>query len=89
MIAEKEVTVRNTLGIHVRPATNMAEAAGRFRSQVSVIKDGKAVNAKSSVELLTMAAVSGTELQIRAEGEDAQEAVDLIARLIETGFGEE
>ncbi len=89
MIAEKEVTVRNTLGIHVRPATDMAEVAGKFRSKVSVIKDGKAVNAKSSVELLTMAAVSGTELQIRAEGEDAREAVDQVARLIETGFGEE
>lgn len=89
MIAERDVTVLNTLGLHVRPSAEFAETAGRFRSSVQVIKDGQAVNAKSSIDLLTLAAVAGTRLTLRAEGEDAQAAVDALTRLIEQKFGEE
>jgi phosphotransferase system HPr (HPr) family protein len=89
MIAERRVTILNTLGLHVRPSAEFAGAASRFRSRVSVIKDGKAVNAKSSIDLLTLAAVAGTELLLRAEGEDAQEALDALAGLIQSRFGEE
>ena len=89
MIAEKQVTILNTLGLHVRPSAAMAGTASKFRSSVSVIKDGQAVNAKSSIDLLTLAAVAGTQLVLRADGVDAREAVDALARLIEGKFGEE
>ena len=89
MIAEKQVTILNTLGLHVRPSAAMAGTASKFRSSVSVIKDGQAVNAKSSIDLLTLAAVAGTQLIVRADGVDAREAVDALARLIEGKFGEE
>ena len=89
MIAERNVTILNTLGLHVRPSAAFAGTASRFRSAVSVIKDGQAVNAKSSIDLLTLAAVAGTELTLRADGEDAREAIDTLAALIETKFGEE
>jgi len=89
MIAEKQVTVVNTLGLHVRPSTQFAETAAKFRSDVRVIKDGQAVNAKSSIDLLTLAAVAGSQLVLRAEGEDASAAVDALAVLIQSGFGEE
>lgn len=89
MIAEKQVTILNALGLHVRPSAEFAEAAGRFRSSVQVIKDGQVVNAKSSIDLLTLAAVAGTQLTLRAEGEDARAAVEALARLIEGKFGEE
>lgn len=89
MIAERRVTILNTLGLHVRPSAEFASAASRFRSKVTVLKDGHAVDAKSSIDLLTLAAVAGTHLTLRAEGEDAQEAVDTLAALIESRFGEE
>jgi phosphocarrier protein len=89
MIAEKQITILNTLGLHVRPSAEFAGAASKFKSTVSVIKDGHAVNAKSSIDLLTLAAVAGTQLTVRAEGEDAREAVEALARLVESRFGEE
>jgi phosphocarrier protein HPr len=89
MIAEKQVTIVNTLGLHVRPSAAIAGTASKFRSAVSVIKDGQAVNAKSSIDLLTLAAVAGTQLTLRADGTDAREAIDAIAQLIESRFGEE
>jgi phosphocarrier protein len=89
MIAEKRVTILNMLGLHVRPAAAFAGTASKFRSAVSVTQDGQAVNAKSSIDLLTLAAVAGTQLTLRAEGDEAREAVDALAALIETRFGEE
>ena len=89
MTAEKQITILNTLGLHVRPSAEFAGTASKFKSSVSVIKDGHAVNAKSSIDLLTLAAVAGTQLTVRAEGEDAREAVETLARLVETRFGEE
>jgi phosphocarrier protein len=89
MIAEKQVTILNTLGLHVRPSAAMAGTASKFKSSVTVVKDGQAVNAKSSIDLLTLAAVAGTQLTLRADGVDAREAVEALAQLIERKFGEE
>jgi phosphotransferase system HPr (HPr) family protein len=89
MISERQVTILNTLGLHVRPSAAFAGTASKFRARVHVIKDGQSVNAKSSIDLLTLAAVVGTRLTLRAEGDDADEAVQALAGLIETRFGEE
>jgi phosphocarrier protein len=89
MIAEKSVTIQNMLGLHVRPSAEFAGTAAKFRSRVSVIKDGQTVNAKSSIDLLTLAAIAGTRLTLRAEGDDANEAVEALAVLIDGKFGEE
>jgi phosphotransferase system HPr (HPr) family protein len=89
MIAERTVTILNTLGLHVRPSAEFAGAASKFASRVSVVKDGQAVNAKSSIDLLTLAAVAGTQLTLRAEGDDANDAVEALVRLVESRFGEE
>ncbi len=75
--------------MHVRPAAALAETAGKFNSTVEIVNDGRSVNAKSSLELLTLAAVQGTELTVRADGPDAGEAIDAVAGMIECGFGEE
>ena len=89
MIVERTVTILNVLGLHVRPSAEFAATASRFGSRVSVIKDGQAVNGKASIDLLILAAVAGTQLTLRAEGEDAQQAVDALVGLIESRFGEE
>jgi phosphotransferase system HPr (HPr) family protein len=86
MAIEREVTILNTWGLHVRPSSALAAAAGKFSSRIEVVKDGRAVDAKSPIALLTLAAVMGTRLTIRAEGPDAQAAVDALAALAARQF---
>ena len=88
MHSERQVVISNPLGLHVRPSTRLAEIASKFNSDVRVIKDGLVVNAKSSIDLLTLAAIAGTQLTLRAEGEDATQAVEELSALIEGGFEE-
>jgi len=89
MVAERHVTIQNTLGLHVRPSAEFAGTAAKFKSRVSVLKDGQTVNAKSSIDLLTLAAVEGTRLTLRAEGDDADQAVEALSKLIDSKFGED
>lgn len=88
MEAQRLVIVRNKMGMHVRPATAVADAARRFAASIQLVKDGQPVDAKSCIELLTLAAVQGTELLVRAKGADAVQAVQVVADLIDSGFGE-
>ena len=85
---ERQVKVVNKLGLHVRPSTQFAQTASKFNSSVFVMKDGQMVNAKSSIELLTLAAVEGTILTIKAEGGDAEAAVNALTELVNSKFGE-
>jgi phosphocarrier protein len=87
--AERQVTIQNTLGIHVRPAAQLAATAMKFQSDVRIAGDGQEINAKSSLEILTLAAVRGTVLTVRASGADAEDAIAAIIRLIASKFGEE
>ena len=89
MVSEKQVMIQNTLGLHVRPSAEFAGTASKFKSRVSVLKDGQTVNAKSSIDLLTLAAVAGTRLTLRAEGDDADMALDALSKLIDSKFGED
>lgn len=87
--ASRELVLANQMGLHARPASQIVAAATRFRAAVTLANGkGRAVNAKSIMEVLTLAAATGATLVVRAEGEDAEQAVSEIARLIETGFGE-
>jgi phosphocarrier protein HPr len=87
--AERRVTVINVLGLHVRPAAKLAAVAMRFQSDIRILRDSQEINAKSSLDLLTLAASHGVVLTLRASGEDAEAAVAAIADLIASGFGEE
>ena len=88
-MTEKQVKIVNRLGLHVRPATAFAQIAGKYKSNILVIKDGQTINAKSSIELLTLAAIEGTVLTIKADGDDAEEAANALVKLVESKFGEE
>lgn len=87
-LIEKKAVVLNRLGLHARPASRFAQLAGTFESRIWLVKDGKAVDGKSILEVLTISCPSGTELTVRAEGPDAGQAVDRLAALIESRFGE-
>lgn len=86
--AEARVVLTNKMGLHARPSTAIATEAGTFASAVSISKDGMAVDAKSVLELLMLAAECGSELVVQADGPDASEAVERIVGLIEDRFGE-
>ena len=85
---EREVTIRNRLGLHARPAALFVQMANKFKSNISVIKDKEEVNGKSIMGIMMLAAGQGTVLKIRADGADAEAALQAIAGLVETNFGE-
>lgn len=85
----KSVRISNKAGIHVRPAAQIAELSNKFQSDILFIKDGIEVNAKSIMELLTLAAGERTEIIISAKGDDEAKAIDALEKLINSKFSEE
>ncbi len=79
----------NQLGLHARPAAEFVKVAGRFRSSVTVSKDGMEVNGKSIMGMMMLAAEKGSSLSLRVEGDDAVEAMAALEALIAAGFGED
>ena len=86
---ERAVPIVNALGLHARPAAEFVKTAGRFRASVQVCKDELVVNGKSIMGMMMLAAERGSELTIRAEGEDAEAVVEALATLVARGFGED
>jgi phosphocarrier protein HPr len=81
-VASREVDIVNRQGLHARPATQFVEAANRFASRVTVVKDDKRVNGKSVMEMMLLDAEQGTTLRIEAEGDDADECLAALAEVI-------
>lgn len=69
-------------GLHARPASLFVKTAKQFSSSIIVVKDGREANAKSPMKLMTLGAKKGDGILIRAEGEDEEEAVDALVKLI-------
>jgi len=86
---QKEVEIKNSLGIHARPASMVVKTAGKFTSTVMLSKDGIEVNAKSIMGVLMLACEQGSKVMIKAEGPDEKQAVEAIIELIERKFDEE
>lgn len=82
----REMTLLNKYGMHVRPAGLFAKLASNFDCEVEVEKDGNVVSGKSIMALMTLEAVSGTVLKVTAEGDDAEEALEELAALVERKF---
>lgn len=80
---ERVVVVRNSLGIHARPAAMFVQTASRFKAKVSVERDGVVVNGKSIMGVLMLAAERGARLTLRADGPDAEAALGALAELVE------
>ncbi len=89
VIVEKTVTIDNKYGLHARPAMQFVELAGKFSSAVNLIRGEKVADAKSIMEVLMLAAEKGSELVIRADGGDAEAAVDALLQLVASKFDEE
>lgn len=88
-MTSREVIIVNPLGLHARAAARFVHLATRFAAQVRVGRDGKVMDGKSIMGILLLAAARGTTLTISADGPDEGDAVDALAGLVQTGFGEE
>ena len=77
----------NQDGLHARPA-KIVRLASNFSCEVELFKDGVAVNAKSIMGVMMLAAECGSSITIRADGPDAEQAVNAIGQLVAEGFGE-
>ena len=85
---EREVKIINKLGIHARPAAEIVKTAGKFQSNITIIRDDLEVNAKSIMGVMMLAAECGATVVVRALGDDAEEAIDALAAVIANKFGE-
>ena len=85
---EREATIVNQEGLHARPAARIVRLASQFRSDIEIAKDGFGVNGKSIMGVMMLAAECGSSIMIRADGPDAEQAVEAIAQLVASGFGE-
>ena len=85
----QEVQISNSLGLHARPAMQLVDVANRFTAEIEIAKADQRVDAKSIMQVMTLAATQGTKLKIIARGDDAAEAVAAMSKLIAEGFGEE
>ncbi len=83
VVCEMEVEIKNSDGLHMRPAMRFVDIANRFDSEISVSNDQTNVDGKSIMQISMLAATCGSKLKIRAEGPDAQEAVDALRELVE------
>jgi phosphotransferase system HPr (HPr) family protein len=83
MIVERGAVLKNSRGLHARPAAMLVSAAKEFKSDITFSKENDTVNAKSIMGVLMLAAPSGTTIHIRANGEDAERAIESLYQLIE------
>lgn len=86
---KKEISVQNKTGLHARPASEFVKKASLFKSSIFIEFDGRSINAKSIVGILSAGIGYGSKLVLTAEGEDAEAAIDELVELVNNKFGEE
>ncbi|MGH7155435.1 MAG: HPr family phosphocarrier protein [Acetobacteraceae bacterium] len=88
-VLTRTVRITNKRGLHARAAAKFVTIAERFGASVEVVREGQSVSARSIMGLMMLGAGPGAEVELRAEGWDAKEALDALAALIESGFNED
>ncbi len=88
MSIQKELTIRNKMGMHARPAAQFVKRASKYQCDVWVEKDDEPVNGKSIMGLMMLAAGRGETIKIIADGTDAEAAVADLEELVTSGFGD-
>jgi len=86
---ERQILICNKLGLHARASARLVSTAGQFSSEIMLIKDNMEVNAKSIMGIMMLAACKGTELTLKADGSDAEDALEAIEQLVNNRFGED
>jgi phosphocarrier protein HPr len=89
LMPERIVRIVNKAGLHARPAAEIVKLASRYKeTEITVVRDDLEVNGKSIMGVMMLAAECGASVRLRAEGPDAEAALDALATLIESKFGE-
>ncbi len=82
----KEVTIKNQVGLHARPATYFIQKANEFKEEIKVTKDEREVNGKSLLGVLSLGITRGSSIKISATGENEEAAVEALVALVESNF---
>lgn len=85
---ERTVQIVNRNGLHARPAAEIVKLAAKYQCEITIIKDDLDVNGKSIMGVMMLAAEHGSSITFRAEGPDADQALDALATLVHNKFGE-
>jgi phosphocarrier protein HPr len=85
---ERTVQIVNRNGLHARPAAEIVKLAAKFQSEITVVKDDLDVNGKSIMGVMMLAAEHGSSITFRAEGPDADQALEALTTLVSNKFGE-
>lgn len=86
--AKRRLRICNERGLHARASAKFAETAEQFDSEILVMRGDAEADGKSILDLLTLAAIHGSEIRVQATGTDAEAALTSLAKLVETRFGE-
>ena len=86
---QQDIEVVNKLGLHARASAKLTQLASSFKSEVFLARNGRRINAKSIMGVMMLAAAKGSTVTLETNGEDEQEAIDALAGLITSGFGED
>ncbi len=86
--AVRNLEIKNKLGLHARAAALLVQTVNRFSAEVKISKDGQVVDGRSIMGVLTLAATRGSRIHVEAKGEDAEEAVRAIEKLVDKKFHE-
>lgn len=84
----KDFTIINKLGLHARASATLVKVASKFTAEVTITKDGHAVNGKSILGMMTLAAAKGSRVTVRCDGADQDDALNAIGACINDRFGE-
>jgi phosphocarrier protein HPr len=85
----RQLEIKNRLGLHARAAALLVQTVARFEAEITVSKDDQAVNGKSILGLMMLAAGPGSSIEVSAQGPDAQRALDAITALVDAKFNED
>ncbi len=89
VVCELDVEIKNADGLHMRPAMQFVDVASKFDSDISISNGKTSVDGKSIMQMSMLAATYGTKLKIRAEGPDAEKAIDALRQLVEVRMFDE
>jgi len=87
-VIQRQLQLVNPMGMHVRPAALLVKLANRFQSEIVLIKANERIDAKSMIQLMTLAAEQGTTVLLEVRGSDAAAAADAIEKLFKEGLGD-
>ena len=89
LLFEEKVIIKNKTGLHARPASKFVQKASQFKSEITIILDEDEVNAKSIMGVMSLGIAKDTEIKIKAEGQDAEAALNELIEFVELKMPEE